>query len=62
MGWVWVEDEHEPRRGLCEDYPCCGHENASCGDAPGDLAEMYLQRILMAEARGYDYFDYEEIY
>lgn len=54
MGWVWVEDEHAPRRGLCEDYPCCGHENASCGDAPGDLAEMYLQRMMRE--------DYDEYY
>ena len=43
MGWVWVEEDDGQRRGLCEDYPCCGHENASCGDTPGDLAPFYLR-------------------
>lgn len=41
---------------LCEDYPCCGHENASCSDPKGDLAPRYYERI----ARGYDYEEYNE--
>jgi hypothetical protein len=26
---------------LCEDYPCCGHENASCGDTT-DYEAIYF--------------------
>lgn len=39
---------------LCEDYPCCGHENASCNDNT-DYAEVYTRQMAK-----YDFDPYYE--
>lgn len=43
---------------LCEDYPCCGHENMSCNDTT-DYRELYLERMMRDDYDPYyDDMDY----
>ena len=42
---------------LCEDYPCCGHENASCNDTT-DYTAIYL--IQMAKYDNDPYYEPRE--